>query len=246
MAFWFILAATVLVSLISLVGVFFIGKGKSFDAKLIPFVSFSAGAMLAAAFIDLLPEAIEQASASTVLPFALIAILVFFAMEKMILWHHHHSAEHETRPKPMGYLNLVGDGLHNLFDGVAIAAAFITSVPLGIATTLAVIAHELPQEIGDYSLLVYSGFERNKALLFNLLCGLTAVAGALLFYVAAPFIENSIAYLLAFAAGMFIYIAVGDVIPVLHKEERPNKSLVNFLCVLAGVLVVSSIVIFLE
>ncbi len=216
----FIIIATVVVSLISLIGVFLItAKKKISDSSLLMLVSLSAGTLLGGAFLDLLPHSIEELSAESVLPVTLSGLLVFFVLEKVIVWHHHHSAMHlkKVNERPLGYLTLVGDALHNFFDGVAIAASFIVSPSLGVITTVAVALHEIPQEIGDFSLLLYSGFTKTRALLFNLGSALFAVLGALIFYFATPLVENLEAFGLAFTAGMFIYLATADIVPELNK-----------------------------
>ncbi len=242
-----IIAATIVISLVSLVGVFLIGTGKKFEeTALMPLVGLSAGTLLGGAFLDLLPESLELIPANMVLFAPLVGILVFFALEKIIVWHHHHHAHAKAREKPAGYLNLVGDALHNFFDGIAIASAFLASPAVGIATSLAVALHEIPQEIGDYSLLVYSGFTKRKALLFNLGSAVFAVIGALFFYFAAPIVQGLQAYGLAFTAGMFIYIAAADIVPELQREKTPTKSLLQFGFVLLGIALIWAVTTFLE
>lgn len=233
-----ILLATIGISLVSLVGVLFISPKKRLGDKLLmSLVSLAAGTLLGAAFLDLMPEALELSASSSVLHFSLFGILVFFVLEKLIVWHHHHSAKHDKKvnEKPAGYLNLVGDALHNFFDGVAISAAFLVSPAIGLTTTFAVALHEIPQEIGDFSLLIYSGFSRQKAILFNVGSAAAAIVGALFFYFSAPLIENLEAVGLAFTAGMFIYIASADVVPELHKEKGPLNSIFQFACIIIGV-----------
>ncbi len=235
-----IILATVLVSLVSLVGIFLLGVKVKIEPILFFLVSFATGTLLGAAFFDLLPEAIRQIQTETTLLLAFVGLMVFFALEKIILWHHHHDSHSrvkEGKPpheKPVGYLNLIGDGLHNFFDGVAIAAAFIASPAVGIATTLAITLHEIPQEIGDFSLLLSSGFTVKKALLFNLLVGLTAVAGGILFFYFSNLIANIQSYALAFTAGMFLYIATVDLVPELHKETKISNSIAQLLLILLG------------
>ena len=242
-----IILATVIVSLISLVGIFLLSlKPKTLDALLIVFISFATGAMFAGAFIDLLPEAMEKLDSKTASLTVLVGILVFFIVEKLIYWHHHHHSKHEEKEKPLAYLNLIGDGIHNFFDGAAIAASFMASYELGIATTIAIIAHEIPQEIGDFSLLIYSGFTKTKALLFNLLSALTAIIGAVLFYYSSSFIQNSQGLGLAFAAGTFIYIAGADLMPELQKELNIKKSFIQFIAMLIGILLIWFIVTYLR
>lgn len=236
MALEYIIAATVLVSLISLVGiVLFVAGRKRIDSILFCLISFSAGTLLGAALFDILPEALEGLGEhGWALELVFVGILASFAMEKLVHWHHHHAGKKEEHHHPMGTLVLVGDGIHNFLDGVAIAAAFIAGVPLGITTTIAIALHEIPQEIGDFGLLLYSGYSRGRALAFNLLSALTAVAGGVLFYFFAGAVENLVPCALAFTAGTFIYIAAVDLLPELHKEKRAKNSAVQLLLVLAG------------
>ncbi len=245
-----IVGATVLVSLASLSGILVLSRGKLTERLLFFFVSFAAGTLLGTAFLHLIPEAVEEASLESGMMFALAGILVFFVIEKVIHWHHHHSSHKDKkeigRIKPLGYLNLVGDGLHNFFDGVAIAAAFLVSIPTGITTTVAVLMHEIPQEIGDYSLLIYSGFGRMNALIFNLISALIAVVGALVFFYFNSYVENLIGIALAFTAGMFIYIASVDLVPEIHKETDPSRSLLQLISIVLGVMLIYGLGILLE
>ncbi|MFH0971633.1 MAG: ZIP family metal transporter [Candidatus Micrarchaeota archaeon] len=245
----YIIAATVLVSLISLIGILILQVRRGWaDRLLFFFVSFAAGTFLGAAFLDLLPEALEACNAQNALYYTLGGILVFFIIEKVVHWHHHHSMHKKSEMhgiKPLGYLNLIGDGLHNFFDGVAIAASFMASMPTGITTTIAVIFHEIPQEIGDYTVLIYSGFKPKRALALNLLSALSAVLGALAFYYFAAFVENFAQIALAFTAGMFIYMATTDLVPELHKEVDPGKSALQLIFILAGIGTIWAVATFL-
>jgi len=230
-----IIAATVFVSLLSLVGIalFIFGK-KKIDDCLFFLVSIAAGTLLGAALFDILPESVEILDVHAALEFVFVGIMAAFCLEKLIHWHHHHAGREKEHHKPLGTLTLLGDGLHNFFDGVAIAAAFMVNVPLGITTTIAIALHEIPQEIGDYGLLLYSGFSRTKALAFNLLSALTAVAGGVLFYFFSGISEHLEGFALAFTAGMFIYIAAADLLPELHKEKSAKKSALQLLLLAAG------------
>lgn len=241
-----ILGATVLVSLVSFAGVVLLPyKGKTARMLMFAFVVFAVGTLLGAAFLDLLPEAIESADVSLVMQAVLAGILTFFIIEKVLYWHHHHG-EHVEKEKPLAYLNLFGDGLHNFFDGAAIAASFLASTELGITTTIAVVLHEIPQEVGDFSLLLYSGLSRGKALLFNFLSALVAVIGALVFYYSSSIIGDLKPLGLAFTAGMFIYIATVDMLPELQKEPRFRKSLAQFFFIMLGIAAIWLITAFLE
>ncbi|MGD8506796.1 MAG: ZIP family metal transporter [Candidatus Bathyarchaeota archaeon] len=235
--FVWILASTLLVSGISLIGLFFLSLSeKLFKKLLLLLVSFASGTLLGGAFLHLIPEALSSdvlpAQSENLFIGVLAGILVFFLLEKL-LWRHCH--ERECPVHVFAYLNLLGDAIHNFIDGVLIAASFLTSVPIGLATTLAVAAHEVPQEIGDFSILIYGGISKTKALFYNLLSALTAVLGALLMYSFSSHLP-SLAYFLVFAAGSFIYIATTDLIPELHKEHNVWKSLVQFVLLLSGIL----------
>jgi len=237
-----IIAAILGVSFASLSGIVFFVRKKPSNTMLFALVSLATGTLLGAAFFGLLPEAIAESDATSVLGMALAGFLAFFALEKVFLWHHHHESEHHEHP--VGYLNLISDGVHNFFDGAVIAAAFLTSPPIGIATTIAVLLHEIPQEIGDLGLLLYSGFSLKKAVLFNFLTALTALLGGLAFYFAAGALDGLKAAGLAFTAGMFIYIASADLVPTLHKETNPKQSLLQLSIIVLGALVIMGIGIF--
>ena len=242
-----IVAATVLVSLISLIGIvlIFVAK-KRIDEMLFFLISFSAGTLLGAAFFDLLPESVGSVDAIFALEISFAGLMVAFVMEKVIHWHHHHAGREREHTHPLGMLSLIGDGMHNFFDGVAIAAAFIAGVPVGITTTIAIALHEIPQEIGDFALLLYSGYSRMKALCFNFISALAAVAGGVLFYFFSEAVEHFESYALAFTAGLFIYIAAADLFPQMHKERNAAKSLVQLGCIAAGALAIWLIARLLE
>ena len=233
-----IIAATVLVSLLSLVGLaLFALSDKKIGLVMFLLVSFSTGAILGAGFFDLLPEAVEKIGTAVALQIAFIGIMVSFVIEKIIHWRHHHHLDHShegKRKHPLGLLTLVGDSIHNFLDGVTISAAFIASVPLGITATFAVVCHEIPHEIGNFTLLLYSGYSRKTALFFNFLTALTAVAGGLLFFFFSSAVQNFESIALAFAAGTFIYIAGADLIPELHKEKDVKNSVVQFSAIMIG------------
>ncbi|MDO8554012.1 MAG: ZIP family metal transporter [Candidatus Micrarchaeota archaeon] len=248
-----ILLATIIVSVISLVGVFLAPTNKKDDLWLVLIISFAAGAMLAGAFFDVLPEALDTLPADQVLTTTLLSILMFFILEKFVYWHHNHHHIHdqhkkgEVKIKAVGYLNLIGDGMHNFFDGVAIAASFMTDFHLGVITTIAIVAHEIPQEIGDFGLLIYSGFSRSKALFFNLLSALISIIGAVVFFYFAQTIKDLQALGLAFTAGTFIYMSCTDLIPELfHNHEKKDatlkKDLLQTIALFIGVIVIYIVV----
>jgi zinc and cadmium transporter len=237
-----ILAATVIVSLISLVGIgLLMLKKKTMEAIVFVILSFAVGSLFAAAFFDLFPEALEGLEAQTVFAYALAGIIVFFALERLVHWHHEHH-DHHVHEKPVAYLVLIGDGIHNFFDGIAIAASFLTSMELGITTTLAIIAHEIPQELSDFTLLTYAGFSNRKALGYNLLSALTAIAGALGFIYLSGVVTGMEYYGLAFTAGGFIYIAGTDLLPELHREQGWKKSIIQLASMLAGIIVIWALI----
>ncbi|MGH8616521.1 MAG: ZIP family metal transporter [Burkholderiales bacterium] len=199
-------------------------------------VSYAVGALLAAAFLDLLPEAFNSEAAGQDL-FAVVmgGIFAFFVLEKAALWRHRHAPQDGHRHSRAGTLILIGDGVHNFIDGILIAAAFLISPAVGVATTLAIVAHEIPQEIGDFMVLLASGYSRARALAFNLLSSLAAVAGGLVGYFMLERAEVALPYVLALAAASFIYIAVADLIPDLHKTIDTRGVLLQFLLIGVGV-----------
>ncbi|MGW8227726.1 MAG: ZIP family metal transporter [Gammaproteobacteria bacterium] len=210
------------------------------------FVSFAIGALLGAAFLALLPHAMQGVQDFHTLGLTvLLGILGFFLLEKMVLWRHCH-AEHceahtpdeDQHGQAAGTLVLIGDGMHNLVDGVLIAAAFMTDLHLGIVTSLAVAAHEIPQEVGDFAVLLHSGYSRGKALVFNVLSSLTTLIGALVAYWSLADTQHLLPYILAIAASSFIYIAVADLIPGLHKRLHFSATVQQLTLILTGVLVI--------
>lgn len=227
----YILIATSLVSLISLVGIFTFGiKSSFFEKILVLLVGFAAGSLIGDAFLHLMPEALEECACDLVFVYALIGFTAFFLMERYFYWRHCHEGVCDVHT--FTYLNLIGDGVHNFIDGLIIAASFIGGTKLGVVTTLAVIFHEVPQEIGDFGILIYGGFSKNRALLFNYICALAAVAGAVAGYVLSSFTKNISTFLISFTAGGFIYIAASDLLPELHKQKdnkRANAAFVAFI-----------------
>lgn len=230
-----ILIAVILVSLVSIIGIFIFFKQKILNKFLFFLVSFAAGTLLGVSFLDLLPEVFEEGSAESMPIFILVGILSFFALEKFLHWHHHHTGEKHKEVHAFTYLNIIGDGIHNFLDGAIVAVGFMADASLGIVTTIAIIAHEIPQEIADFSLLIYGGFSKMKALAYNFLTALTAVLGAIITYFYSASIENSHAYIAAFTIGGFIYIASSDLIPEIHKEKELKKSLVQFILLALGI-----------
>lgn len=228
-----IIVANIVVSLGSLVGVVTLSVQKEkLNHWLLGLVSLSAGGMMGAAFLNLLPEAISSLGVEPALGWVLAAFSGFFMLEKLLHWHHCHNQE--CNDHMLGYMNLAGDSIHNLIDGLVIAATFAASVPLGIATTLAVALHEIPQEISDFGVLVYSGWSRKKALIANLLVALMSIIGGVIGYFLATKV-NLVATLMSIAAGGFIYISAADLMPEIKKATRFKQSIGLLIVFLSGV-----------
>lgn len=239
------LLSVIIVSLISFIGILTISiKENHLKKLLILFVSFSAGAMISSAIVHLIPEAFKTYGISLNLSLYFLAgVLVFFLLEKILHWRHCHVPTSRNHPHHLAIINLVGDFFHNFIDGMMVAGAYLVNVNLGLTTTLAVILHEIPQEIGDFGVLLYSGLTKFKALFFNFLSALSAVLGAIVILYLGKGIPDLTMFLLPFTAGGFIYIAGSDLIPELHKECNAQKSLVQFLFLLLGMAVM---LVFLE
>ncbi|MFH0970743.1 MAG: ZIP family metal transporter [Candidatus Diapherotrites archaeon] len=241
MVWLYALASVVLVSLISLVGVFSLSLNpKRLKEGLIFLVAFAAGALLGDALIHLLPEAVEELGFGLDVSLAvLVGVIVMFVVEKIIHWRHCHymdeDHQHQSHVHPFAWVNLVGDSVHNFIDGMVIGAAYLVNVPVGIATTLAVIAHEVPQEIGDFGILLHGGFDVRSALWLNLLTAATSILGAVLILALGEALNDFSIWLVPFAAGSFLYIAGSDLIPELHKEVKWQKSLIQLVCFVLGI-----------
>ena len=217
------------------------------QARWIPtLVSYAVGALLGAVFLDILPHVFEETkNPARIAAFILAGLLAFFVMEKLLLWRHHHhggeeSADHGHQAEigdhgRTGWMIMAGDTFHNFTDGVIIASAFLANPKLGIVTALAIVAHEIPQEIGDFLILLHSGFSRRKALLLNFASGLATVAGALIAYFALSHVQQWTPEILAFAAASMIYVAVADLIPGLHKRTAVSESLSQVAFIGAGI-----------
>lgn len=231
------LLSVFVVSLISLVGAVLLPLSeKRLQNFLIYFVSFSAGALLGDVFIHLLPEVVEvDGFTQSVSINILLGILATFVIEKVIHWKHHQSHSGHIHKKPVTTMTLLGDGVHNFIDGLIIGASYFISIPAGIATTFAVILHEIPQEIGNFGVLVNGGYSRSRALMLNFLSALTAVAGTVTVLVVGGTNNNMVMTLTSFAAGNFIYIAASDLIPELHKEVGFRKTVLQFVTMLLGI-----------
>ncbi len=254
--FYWIITSTVIVSAISLVGVIALSFNKLFLQKILfILVSLAAGAMLGNAFVHLLPEAyahIENGTLAGATVF--VGMMLFFVLEKVFRWHHAHGATHDEEclhseehelpngNHPLGRLVLVADGIHNLADGAIIAAAFLVDIDVGVATTIAIILHEIPQEIGDFGLLVHAGYSRTRALLWNLCSGSVAVIGALLVYFLGSAVDAVVPYIIALSAGSFLYIAGSDLLPELHITTNTKRSFIQLITLGIGAIIVIALV----
>lgn len=239
MILFYIIASTFIISLISFIGIFtLVLKEKALSNILLVLVALSAGSMLGGAFLHLLPEAIEiSGDTSRTFLYLIAGFCVFFILEQFLHWHHCHKTKHNSdhTSKPLSYLILLSDGVHNLIDGLIIAAAFCVSPGLGIATCLAVVLHEIPQEFGDFGVLVYSGIKYIKALFYNFISGMTAILGGLVGYFLIGQTQIAMEFLLPFAAGHFIYIACSDLIPEIKHKDHLGKSILYFLVFIIGI-----------
>lgn len=240
------------------------GASLRLDASWIPgFVSFAVGALLGAVFLELLPHALESTSAAAVMRTVLIGLLGFFLLEKLVLWRHAHGhgehsdahaeTEHEhalhgeapigARP---GLMILIGNSVHSFCDGIVIAAAFLADRGLGIATTLAIVAHAVPQQVGDFAVLLHSGFDRAKAFGYNVATGLATLAGALAAYAALADMQQVLPVVLAIAGASLLYVAVADLIPSLHRRAEPIETGKQMLWIALGIAVIAIAHVLLE
>jgi len=239
------LISVFIVSLISLIGILTIPlKDETLKKILLYMVSFSAGALFGDAFIHLLPEVAEKSGFGLKISlYVLSGIAIFFVVEKIIHWRHCHIPTSEEHPHPFVYMNIIGDSIHNFIDGLIIGGSYLSSIPLGIATTLAVIFHEIPQEIGDFGVLLHGNFSKAKALVVNFITALTAVIGAIFSLLLSSYVRNLTTFIVPFAAGGFIYIAGSDLIPELHKETKLEKSIVQLIVFLLGIFAMALLIL---
>ncbi|HLC73623.1 MAG TPA: ZIP family metal transporter, partial [Candidatus Nanoarchaeia archaeon] len=212
---FYTILSVLIVSLISFIGVFTLSiSTKKLNKILLYFVSFAAGALLGDVFIHLIPELIEENIFTLKTSFFILGgILLFFVIEKIVHWQHCHIPQNGGHSHPFVVTNLIGDGVHNFLDGLIIGASYLVNIPVGIATTVAVIFHEIPQEIGDFGVLLHGGFSKSKALLFNFLTALTAIVGGVIAVFASNIVPSITDYIIPIAIGGFIYIAGSDLIP---------------------------------
>ncbi len=203
--------------------------------KLVPWlVSYAVGALLGISMMGLLPESLESLPAGRVFATLLGGILLFFILEKLVLWRHCHTHDCEVHESTVASV-MIGDTFHNFVDGAVIAAAVLTSVPLGVSTAVAVAAHEIPQEIGDFAILLHAGYSRRKALLLNVLSALASAAGAIGAFLAFDFVPRTLPYFLVLAASSFLYVAMADLIPGLHRGRTDASSLRQIILIALGI-----------
>src|SRR3989344_8433347 len=238
----YILLFTFIGSVGALVGGLILLSYEKLALKISHFLaSFAAGILLGTALFDLLPEAVHKGEETgiNIFPWALFGIVLFFLLERFIHWFHHHEEFHkDAESKPTLPLIIFGDTMHNFIDGVVIAATFMVSIPLGIATSLSVFAHEIPQEIGDFGLMLHKGLKPKKIILVNILSAAVAFFGAIITYLLGNVLEPYIPMLLAITAGFFIYIASSDLIPEIHHEKRKGFAFVESTLLILGVILI--------
>ena len=228
------MASVIVVSLTSLIGIVVVVMDeRRLRTALFIMVSLAVGAMFGDAFLHLLPEAFATTTSPTATSLYILGgILVFFVLEKFLLWRHEHSPGHVH---PVGYMNLAADGVHNFIDGILLGTSYLVSLPVGWATTLAVLLHEIPQEIGDFGVLLHAGFSRRQALFVNLMVALLAIVGAAIALMAGAYVRQLPGAILPMSAGAFIYIAGSDLVPELHRERALLRSLVQMIAIGIGV-----------
>jgi zinc and cadmium transporter len=244
--FLWILSSGLVMSAIALVGsLALVIPTEALRRLLRPLVAFAAGTLLGSAFLHMIPGAIEHAGAHTmVFLFVLAGFATFFALEQFLEWRHCDDNYVEGAPRPLTWLILLGDGLHNFLDGLAVAGAFLVDIRLGMGAWLATAAHEVPQELGDFAVLVHGGLTRRKALLYNLLSALLFVVGGMMAWLAAARID--VALLLPFAAGNFLYIAASDLVPAVRTSRSWRDNLLHFGALIAGMLLMLGLRIALD
>ena len=254
------LASVFIISLISLVGIFALSINESALRKwILVLVSLAVGALFGDALIHLIPEAFEKSTDARFTSLLIIGgIFLFFVLEKFLHWHHQHghelheencpkeevSAKTRSAVRPLGYLILISDGFHNLLDGIIIGASYVVSIEVGIATTIAVMLHEIPQEIGDFGVLLHSGFSKMKALFFNFVSALFAVVGVVFVLTLENTPDVLLSVIIPVAAGGFLYIAGSDLVPELHKTTKISHSVVQLVAIFVGVFTMVALLAF--
>lgn len=237
----YVFLAILIISLISFIGALTVALAEPRLKRLLIFlVSFSAGALLGDTFLHLLPETIEEFGFTTASAlYLIVGILIFFIIEKFLHWQHCHEVgcEHHHRNPALAPINLIGDAFHNLLDGIIIAGSFLAGPAVGLATTIAVALHEIPQEIGDFGILLHSGLSRARALFLNFISALFAFLGAGLFFLLASQLEAINQVILPLTAGGFLYIALADLVPELHRERTLSRSALQLASLVLGIAV---------
>lgn len=243
MVIFYTLASVLLISLISFVGALaLVLKKNLLNKSVFVLVSLAVGALLGDVFVHIIPETYEGLGSTTAIALTFIAgILIFFVLEKVLHWHHHTSEHAEEHAHPIGKIVLLGDGTHNFIDGLVIAASYMVSIEVGVATTIAVILHEIPQEIGNFGVLIHAGYSKAKALWYNFISALAAVVGAGIAIILGAVTEQFAMWLLPIAAGGFIYIALSDLIPELHKDRRFAQGVIQVAAIIVGVLAMTAL-----
>lgn len=235
MTLFYIIISTLIISLGSLVGIFTLSlKAEFLNKILLKLVALSSGALLGGAFLHLMPEGVEQLPAEQFFGIALVTLIIYLLIEKLLHWRHCHAGP-DCPIHSFGYTNLIGDSIHNFIDGLIIASAFTLNVPLGITTTIAIALHEIPQEIGDFGVLLYSGFSKKKALILNFGVALIVVLGGLVGWLLSAYVEDITKYLIPVAAAGFIYIALSDILPELRKEKNMKNFIWSFIFMIIGI-----------
>ena len=231
------LISVFIISLTAFIGAISLALSDKILKKIIIYlVAFSAGGLMGGAFFHLIPESLESFQDSSLLfIYVLIGFSIFFILEKVLRWHHCHEPECKAH-KHLGWINLIGDGVHNLIDGIIVFAAYMVGPELGIPVTISIIFHEVPQELGDFGVLIYSGFSKSRALLYNFISALFAVLGVFVGYFLIQLGMCHTCYLLPIAAGGFIYISASDLIPEIHKQENNLAAIISFVIFLIALI----------
>jgi zinc and cadmium transporter len=234
---FFAITSVTFVSLLSLVGVVFVSLNEEKLRRIISaMVSVAVGALFGDAFLHLLPESYEHSNSPiTVSLYVLTGMLIFFVLEKFLLWRHQHVLDSEEHVHPLGYMNLAADAIHNLIDGMIIGASYQVSPAIGFTSTIAIVFHEIPHELGNFFVLLHARFSARRALFYNFLSAIFAILGAIVALLIGTHVESFSRYIVPLAAGGFIYIAGSDLVPELHKEVNPLKSAIQLLAIGFGV-----------
>jgi len=239
MEVYYAFLSAIIVSLVSFVGALTLFFGsKRFKNIIFVLIGLAVGTLFGDVLIHLIPEIFSELDGEAILPSILImtGILVFFVLEKFFHWHHAHTCEGDecTLPRPVGYINIVSESVHNLLDGILIGASYLVSIPIGVATTVAVIFHEIPQEISDFGVLIHAGFSRGRALLVNFVSALFAILGVLIAVIVGARSAEFVQIILPLTAGGFLYLAGSDLVPELHREQSVKRSIMQFFAILVG------------